>query len=76
MLISKTAAHFGMTGATGAHSLRFGGASAIWAANHNGAQLQRFGRWASDVYHDYIWHARNSAKGVAKAMAEVDLIPP
>ncbi|CAE7617473.1 kptA [Symbiodinium sp. CCMP2592] len=76
MLIAKAAEHQGMQGATGAHSLRFGGASAIWAAYQNSAQLQRFGRWASDVYHGYIWDARASSKGVAKAMAEVDLIPP
>ncbi|CAE7689640.1 unnamed protein product [Symbiodinium sp. CCMP2592] len=73
MLIAKAAEHQGMQGATGAHSLRFGGASAIWAAYQNSAQLQRFGRWASDVYHGYIWDARASSKGVAKAMAEVDV---
>ncbi|CAE7238254.1 unnamed protein product [Symbiodinium sp. CCMP2592] len=76
MLIAKAAEQQGMRGATGAHSLRFGGASAIWAAYQNSAQLQRFGRWASDIYHGYTWDARASSQGVAKAMAEVDLIPP
>ena len=54
MLLSA-AAHFNMPGATGAHSLRFGGASAIWAAFQNSAQLQRFGRWTSDIYHEYSY---------------------
>ena len=76
MLIARGASHCGMEGAIGAQSLRFEGASAIWAAFHNSAQLQRFGRWTSDVYHEYIWDARNSAKGVAQAMANVDLMPP
>ena len=76
MMIARAGSHCGMQGAIGAHSLRFGGASAIGAAFQNSAKLQRFGRWTSNVYHEYIWEARDSAKGVAQAMANVDLMPP
>ena len=44
MMIARAASHCGMQGAIGAHFLRFGGASAIWAAFQNSAKLQRFGR--------------------------------
>ena len=59
----------------GSHSLRFGGASALWAAFHDAAIVRRWGRWASDAFQTYIWEGRQGAKGVAKAMSEVDLTP-
>ena len=34
----------------GTHSLRFGGASAIWAAYGESALVKRWGRWASDSF--------------------------
>ena len=57
----------------GSHSLRFGGASALWAAFHDSAVVKRWGRWASDCFHGYLWEGRDGAKGVASAMGQADL---
>ena len=57
----------------GSHSLRFGGASALWAAYQDTAMVQRWGRWASDAFQGYLWKARNNAKGVAEAMMSADV---
>ena len=35
----------------GSHSLRFGDASALWAAYRDTSLVRRRGRWQSDVYH-------------------------
>ena len=59
----------------GSHSLRFGGASAIWAAYRDSGLVRRWGRWASDSYQTYLWDDRNAAKGVASAMSTTDLTP-
>jgi hypothetical protein len=59
----------------GSHSLRFGGASALWAAFHDSALVRRWGRWASDAFQGYLWENRKGSEGVAKAMAEVDMTP-
>jgi hypothetical protein len=59
----------------GSHSLRFGGASALWAAYHDSALVKRWGRRASDCFHQYLWESRKGAEGVAEAMASVDLTP-
>ena len=57
----------------GTHSLRFGGASALWAAYHDSAVVKRWGRWASEAFQGYLWEARGNATGVATAMAGADL---
>ena len=62
-------------GDLGTHSLRFGGASAIWAAYGESALVKRWGRWASDSFQTYLWDSRGAAKDVAKKMASVDLTP-
>jgi hypothetical protein len=59
----------------GSHSLRFGGASAIWAAYHDSAMVKRWGRWASDAFQGYLWESRKGSEGVATAMANVDMTP-
>ena len=59
----------------GAHSLRFGGASALWASFQDVAIVRRYGRWASDAFHTYLWDARSNAAGVATRMAQADLTP-
>ena len=64
-LTKQAALHFDQNDQVGAHSLRFRGASALWSAYHNADQLKRHGRWTSDVFHEYIWDARSTAKGVA-----------
>ena len=41
----------------GTHSLRFGGASAIWASYNDSTMVKRWGRWSSDSFQTYIWDA-------------------
>ena len=57
----------------GTHSLRFGGASALWAAYRDVGLIQRWGRWISNTFHSYIWEPRRASEGVAAAMARADL---
>ena len=57
----------------GTHSLRFGGASALWAAYRDSAVVKCWGRWASEAFQGYLWEARGNAAGVATAMAGADL---
>jgi len=51
------------------HSLRIGGASALYHATGDIGVVQRFGRWASDSVHRYLWDSEDQARGVAAAMA-------
>ena len=57
----------------GSHSLRIGGASALYAAFKDTALVQRWGRWNSDAFQGYLWEARDMAEGVASSMAAADL---
>ena len=59
----------------GSHSLRFGGASAIWAACGDSAQVRRWGRWSSDAFHGHLWDSREASRDVANKMSRVDLTP-
>ena len=59
----------------GSHSLRFGGASALWAAFHDTGLVKRWGRWATDSFQTYPWEDRNGANGIAAAMAKTDITP-
>ncbi len=63
----------GDPGRMGTHSLRFGGASALWAAYRDSAVVKRWGRWASEAFQGYLWEARGNAEGVSTAMANADL---
>ena len=38
------------------HSLRVGGATALFSAGVDWITIQRWGRWKSFAFHDYIWH--------------------
>ena len=33
------------------------------------ARVRRFGRWASDCFHIYLWESHEPMKGVAKEMS-------
>jgi len=59
----------------GSHSLRFGGASALWAAFHDTGLVKRWGRWATDTFHTYLWEDRKGSEGIAEAMARSDVTP-
>ena len=63
----------GDPGRMGTHSLRFGGASALWAAYRDSAVVKRWGRWDSEAFQGYLWEARSNAEGVSAAMAKADL---
>ena len=56
----------------GSHSLRFGGATALWAAYRDTGLVKRWGRWATDSFQTYVWEARTTARGVQDAMAAAD----
>ena len=62
-------------GELGSHSLRIGGASALWAAFRDSALVQRWGRWSSDAFHAYLWDSRLGAQGISEGMAKADLTP-
>ncbi|CAE8675193.1 unnamed protein product [Polarella glacialis] len=68
-------AHGGAAHHLGSHSLRFGGASALWAAFRDSGLVKRWGRWASDCFHGYLRHSRESSRGITAAMTTADLTP-
>ena len=76
-LIEKAVRGVGLPpGGIGTHSLRFGGASALWAQYQDTSIVKRWGRWASDSFQTYIWDARESSyKGVSSKMLSADLTP-
>ena len=59
----------------GSHSLRFGGASALWASFHDSGLVQRWGRWASNCFQGYVWESRQASRGVADRMVQADFAP-
>ena len=40
------------------------------------AVVKRFGRWSTDVVHDYLWEYHENQKGLAEAMVEADFELP
>ena len=55
----------------GVHSLRAGGASAVFqASGGNRPLVQRLGRWAAEAFSGYIWEDRALTKGLANAMLD------
>ena len=63
------------TGDYASHSLRFGGASALWAAYHDSGLVRRWGRWATDTFQTYLWEGRKGSLGVAEALAKANITP-
>ena len=51
------------------HSLRRGGASALFAAGSSRLLIQQLGRWASDAFHAYLWESHEDTLGLAGKMA-------
>ena len=75
-LIERAAKSLGVfDGDYSTHSLRFGGASAIWAAYSDTALVKRWGRWSSESFQTYLWDSRKNANGVSHKMSLVDLTP-
>eukprot|EP00971_Amphidinium_carterae_P224535 4454252-Amphidinium_carterae.1 len=54
------------------HSLRVGGASALYQATGSIDIVQRWGRWASGAFHRYLWEAAEQSKGLASVMTRVE----
>lgn len=54
----------------GSHSLRIGGACALYHVYGSVDMVRRFGRWASSSFHVYPWEARTSDKGIAADMSK------
>jgi len=62
--------------ATGTHSLRVAGATAIYAATQgNKGLVQRMGRWASDAFQGYVWEDRSLTLGLASKMVAAPWAP-
>ena len=53
----------------GSHSLRIGGATAMYHAVPDLEKLKRFGRWKSGAFHVYLWEAHEPQKGLSEAMS-------
>ena len=53
----------------GSHSLRIGGATAMYHTVQDLEKVKRFGRWSSDAFHGYLWESHEQMVGVAAAMA-------
>ena len=53
----------------GSHSLRIGGATAMYHAVPDLERLKRFGRWKTGAFHVYLWEAHEPQKGLAEAMS-------
>lgn len=52
------------------HSLRIGGASAIYHATGDIEVVKRYGRWTSGAFHRYLWDSDEQHKDLAAKMAE------
>ena len=69
------------TSVVNTHSLRAGGATALFSAGVDWVAIQRRGRWKSFVFHQYIWHGHSgfmelggeiaSSAGLNKFLIEV-----
>ncbi|CAE7269293.1 ESS1 [Symbiodinium sp. CCMP2592] len=57
------------------HSLRFGGASAMWAGGMDSYVLRTWGRWNSDAFLAYLWTSRKASANTAACMARADMTP-
>ena len=51
------------------HSLRIGGATALYHIYKDVEIIKRWGRWASTAFHAYLWEGRDDARDVAARMA-------
>ena len=52
------------------HSLRIGGATALYHCFQDTELVKRWGRWNSGAFHQYLWEANEDAAGVSEAMAK------
>ena len=57
----------------GTHSLRIGGASALYNLGWTFGHIQRFGRWRSEAFHGYLWDTFGLHRGASRSMANIKL---
>ena len=51
------------------HSLRIGGATALYHVYRDVELIKRYGRWSSTAFHTYLWESNEGARGLAASMA-------
>ena len=70
VMLSNAAQEVGYpVGSTSIHSLRSGGASALYESSGGNTNLvKRMGRWASDCFEGYLWETRTIFRGLAQGM--------
>ena len=72
-LVQLAAVADGQEGARfGSHSLRIGGATALYQGTKDLEQVKRFGRWTSDAFHGYLWENHERQRGLSARMARAD----
>ena len=54
------------------HSLRCGGAAALYRATGDLDLVARFGRWKGNSIHGYLWESHLMLQGIASLMAAPD----
>ena len=55
------------------HSLRSGGATALWSATKNSELVKRFFRWKSDAFTSYLWDQIGEYREVSNLMTRVNV---
>ena len=56
----------------GSHSLRIGGATAMYQATKDLDSVKRYGGWNSDAFHGYLWESHERQRDLAKGMTIAD----
>ena len=56
----------------GSHSLRIGGATALYKAGVDVETIKRIGRWSSSAVHSYLWDTHERQRGMAERMVQPD----
>ena len=59
-----------LPGDLGSHSLRIGGATALYHVTKDVTNVQRFGRWLGTAFHGYLWEAYERQRDLAAQMAD------
>ena len=67
--LSAVAVESADTSTMGSHSLRIGGATALYHHTDDLKRVRRFGRWQSGTFHSYLWEAHEHPKSLAENMA-------
>ena len=68
-LLELSAMAFGVNAdRMGSHSLRIGGATALYHTVQDLEIVKRFGRWKSDAFHGYLWESHEPQRGLSEGM--------